>query len=337
MMGPELAAVARWCAEHVPGFDGTVTAQKITGGQSNPTYLLRAGAGAYVLRRKPPGQLLKSAHAVDREFRVQRALAGSAVPVAPMLAYCADDSVLGSEFYVMDYVEGRSFDDPRLEDVAKEERSHYINNMIDVLAAIHQVDLAASGLEDYGPQGNYYRRQIDRWSKQYRQSATDDIPAMDQLMAELDRGCPEDDGRVSLVHGDYRMDNLLFAPDSADVVAVLDWEQSTLGHPFADLAAVIMQWQMPPGSEGRGLRGVDRFAQGLPTDAEVVARYCARMGLSEIENFGFYVAFCFFRMAGILQGVKKRALDGNASDPERGLKMGALVPAYAEAGLAALR
>jgi aminoglycoside phosphotransferase (APT) family kinase protein len=329
-------AVESWMSCHIDGFQGPVTAEKFAGGQSNPTYLLRAQSGAYVLRRKPPGTLLKSAHAVDREFRVQRALAGSNVPVARMYALCEDEAVIGSAFYIMDHVAGRNFDDPRLPEIPVRERGSYINEMLRVLANIHSIDPEAVGLSDYGPRGNYYRRQIDRWTKQYRATETGAIPAMDRLMTALDRACPEDDGRATLVHGDYRLDNLLFAPETPEIIAVLDWELSTLGHPFADLAALIMQWQMPPGAQGRGLAGVDRGAQGLPSDAEVVASYCARMGLENIENFGFYVAFCFFRMAAILQGVKKRALDGNASNPERGLELGALVPHYAEGGLEAL-
>ena len=332
----ELDRVGAWCAAHVPGFAGLEAAAQITGGQSNPTYLLRAASGNYVLRRKPLGQLLKSAHAVDREYRVQKALEGTGVPVAPMLAYCADDSVIGSEFYVMGHVAGRSFDDPRLGQVSEAGRAPLIHAMIDTLAAIHRVDLQATGLTDYGRPGNYYRRQIDRWSQQYAASETGRIADMDALIAALDRACPEDDGRATLVHGDYRIDNLLFAPDAPHVAAVLDWELSTIGHPFADIAAVIMQWQMPPGGEGRGLAGVDRTAQGLPTDAEVVARYAAAMELRDIPDFGFYVAFCFFRMGAILQGVKKRALDGNAADPERGLRLGRLVPDYAAQGLRAL-
>ena len=336
MSAVELERVAAWCVAHVPGFSGLRSAERITGGQSNPTYLLRAASGAYVLRRKPPGKLLKSAHAVDREYRVQKALAGTGVPVAPMLAYCADPGVIGSEFYVMGHVAGRSFDDPRLGEVAARDRAPLIDAMNDTLAAIHRVDLGAVGLADYGRPGNYFRRQIDRWSRQYAASETGKIADMDALIAALDRVCPEDDGRATLVHGDYRIDNLLFAPDAPQVAAVLDWELSTIGHPFADIAAVIMQWRMPPGGEGRGLAGVDRAAQGLPGDAEVVARYAAAMGLSGIPDFGFYVAFCFFRMGAILQGVKKRALDGNAADPERGLRLGALVPDYAAEGLRAL-
>jgi aminoglycoside phosphotransferase (APT) family kinase protein len=335
-MSLDLGAVEGWMAGQGIALQAPLTARKFAGGQSNPTYLLQAGGDAFVLRRKPPGTLLKSAHAVDREFRVQRALAGSGVPVARMIALCEDDGVIGTAFYLMERVAGRSFDDPRLPEVPVAERASYIREMCRVLAAIHKIDLDAVGLSDYGPLGNYYRRQIDRWSGQYRATETGEIAAMDRLMAALDVACPEEDGRATLVHGDYRIDNLLYAPEAPRIVAVLDWELSTIGHPFADLAAVIMQWQMPPGEQGRGLAGVDRQAEGLPTDAEFVAGYCARMGLETIENFGFYVAFCFFRMAAILQGVKKRALDGNASDPERGLRLGALVPRYAEAGLEAL-
>ncbi|MBF9043804.1 phosphotransferase [Rhodobacterales bacterium HKCCE4037] len=334
-MSLDLERLSPWLEANV-GLQGPHAATKFSGGQSNPTYLVQGAERSVVLRRKPPGKLLKSAHAVDREFRVQRALAGTEVPVAEVYALCEDDGVIGSAFYVMEHLSGRVFDDPRLGDVDKAERRPIINEMGRVLAAIHSVDLEATGLADYGPSGNYFRRQIDRWSKQYRASETEVIPAMDQLIAALDRACPEDDGQVTLVHGDYRIDNLMFDAAAPRVRAVLDWELSTLGHPFADLAAVIMQWQMPPGEQGRGLRGVDREAQGLVSDEEFVAAYCERMGIDGIENFGFYVAFCFFRMGAILQGVAKRALDGNASDPERGLRLGAFVPLYAEAGREAL-
>lgn len=331
----ELAAVQPWLNMNI-GLQGSVNATKFSGGQSNPTYLLEGADRRLVLRRKPPGVLLKSAHAVEREYRVQNALWGSNVPVARVLALCEDASVIGSAFYVMEHVAGNCFDDPRLQHVDKSKRFHYFNEMGRVLAAIHQVDLHAASLSDYGPTGNYFRRQIDRWSSQYRASATGTLTAMDQLITALDRTCPKDDGRVTLVHGDYRIDNLMFAPEEPEIVAVLDWELSTLGHPFADIAGVIMQWQMPPGDQGRGLKGVDRAAEGLPSDEAFVAGYCERMEIPGIDNFAFYVAFCFFRMAAILQGVKKRALDGNASDPERGLRLGALVPSYAQAGLETL-
>ncbi len=335
-MSLDLAAVSAWMSEAMPGAKPIEKAEKIQGGQSNPTYVLHAGDTRYVLRRKPGGVLLKSAHAVEREFRVQSALRDTDVPVPRMLALCDDEGVIGSAFYIMAHVEGRSFDDPRLPDVPTAKRYIYFNNMARVLAAIHKIDIKAKGLSDYGPRGNYFRRQIDRWSTQYRASETGTIPAMDRLIAALDRECPEDDGQVSLVHGDFRIDNLLFAPEGPDVVAVLDWELSTLGHPYADLAGVIMQWQMPAGAQGRGLAGVDRATEGLMSDQEFIEEYCVLTGRGGIADFGVYVAFCFFRMAAILQGVKRRALDGNASDPERGLKLGELVPRYAEAGLEAL-
>ncbi|MCR9109179.1 phosphotransferase family protein [Marivita sp. XM-24bin2] len=333
----DTGAVEAWMMANVPGFHGPISVEKFATGQSNPTFKLTAASGTYVLRRKPPGQLLKSAHAVDREFRVQGALADTDVPVAQMRAFCEDDSVIGSMFYIMDYVDGRTFVDPRLPDVGIDDRRAIFDEMNRVLAAIHSVDLGFAGLTDYGPQGNYYQRQIDRWTKQYRASETETIPDMDALISWLQENVPDDDGQVTLVHGDYRIDNLLFAPDASNCVAVLDWELSTLGHPYADLAAVIMQWALPPGDAGRGLAGVDRAVLGLPEDEAFIEAYCVRMGLPGIDRFGFYLAFCFFRMASILQGVKRRALDGNASNPARALELGAFVPTFAKGGLDAAK
>lgn len=328
-------AVAAWLTDHLDGFEGPITAEKFPGGQSNPTFLLKTPARDYVLRRKPPGTLLKSAHAVDREFRVQTALAGTDVPVAKMHVLCEDDDVIGSMFYVMDRVDGRNFDDPRLPDLTNEERAAVFDQMNAVLAAIHSVDIDAVGLSDYGPEGNYFERQVGRWTKQYRASETDTVADMDALIDWLAANMPEDDGKRTLVHGDYRLDNLLFAKDDTDCIAVLDWELSTIGHPYADLAAVIMQWQMPPGGSGRGLQGVDRASLGIPSDRDFIEAYCRRTGTPGIEGFNFYLAFCFFRMAAIIQGVLKRALDGNASNPERGRQMGTYVPLFAKAGLEA--
>ncbi len=330
------AAVASYLSDHLPGFEGPIEATKFDVGQSNPTFLLNTPARKYVLRRKPPGQLLKSAHAVDREFRVQKALAGSKVPVADMYVLCEDDSVIGSMFYVMEFKEGRLFNDPQLPELAVDRRYAVMDAMNRVLADLHMVDIEAVGLADFGPPGNYFERQIGRWSKQYRASETETVPAMDALMERLVSEAPEDDGQRTLVHGDYRIDNMMFAKDQEEVLAVLDWELSTIGHPYADLASVIMQWQMPPGEVGRGLGGVDRAATGLMTDEEFIAKYCERRGMSEIPHFGYYLAFCFFRMTGIIQGVYKRALDGNASNPERAQQMGKFVPGFAERGLQAL-
>ena len=334
--GIDLDAVQRYMAGRLAGFDSTITAEKFQTGQSNPTFLITTSAGNYVLRRKPAGVLLKSAHAVDREFRMQSALADSDVPVAKVYHLCQDPEVIGSDFYVMEHVVGRNFSDPVMGDISPAERGAVIEEMSRVLAALHDVKIGEVGLEDYGPQGNYFARQLGRWSKQYRASEVEPIEDMDALIAALDADLPEDDGQSGLVHGDYRIDNMIFAPDGADCRAVLDWELSTLGHPYADLAGVIMQWQMPPGREGRGLAGVDRAAMGLPSDAEFIDRYCARRGLAGIDRFGYYLAFSFFRMAAILQGVRKRGLDGNASNPEHAARLGTYVPEFARAGLAAL-
>ncbi|WP_297768195.1 phosphotransferase family protein [uncultured Roseovarius sp.] len=331
----DTAAVADWLDGRLPGFERQVEAVKFSGGQSNPTYLLRTAAQNYVLRRKPPGVLLKSAHAVEREFRVQRALEPTRVPVAHMHYLCEDEAVIGSPFYIMDEVSGRSFDAPTLPELEKDQRHSVLDEMNRVLATIHDVDLTTAGLLDYGPSGNYYRRQIDRWIAQYHATRTEDLADMDALMDWLDAHIPPDDGQRCLVHGDYRLDNLLFAQDGTACVAVLDWELSTIGHPYADLAAVIMQWSMPATREGRGLDGVDRAALGLWSDADFIAAYCNRRRLAPIKGFNFYLAFTYFRMAAILQGVKKRAMDGNASDPARGLRLGRYVPEFARVGLIA--
>lgn len=331
--GLDIDAVANWASGRLPGFTSSIKVTGFSGGQSNPTYRLDTSAGAYVLRRKPPGVLLKSAHAVDREFRVQKALADTDVPVAKMRALCEDEGVIGSAFYIMDMVEGRSFDQPSLPGLAPEMRADVIDAMNRGLAAIHAVDIDHAGLSDFGPTGHYCQRQTDRWTRQYHATQTEDLPDMTALIDWLTRNMPDDDGQRRLVHGDYRLDNLLFAKQGADLLAVLDWELSTIGHPYADLAGVIMQWSMPATPDGRGLAGVDRTALGLWSDQRFIDTYCARRDLPGIDDFNFYLAFCFFRMAAILQGVKKRALDGNAADPDRALRLGALVPDFARAGL----
>ncbi|MEL6233174.1 MAG: phosphotransferase family protein [Pseudomonadota bacterium] len=314
---------------HLPGFAGPVQAEKTATGQSNPTFILTTPGGRFVLRRKPPGALLKSAHAVDREFRVISALGDSDVPVPAALHLCADDEVIGAMFYVMEFMPGRTFMDPRLPELAAEERDAAYDAMNRCLAALHSVDITARGLEEFGKPGSYFARQTGRWAGQYRASQTEELAAMDELIAWLEANMPEDDGQVALVHGDWRIDNLRYAPDAPEVVAVLDWELSTLGHPLADLGYQLMQWRMPPGEPGRGLDGVDRAALGIPSDAEYLERYARRRGLADIPDMTFCLAFSFFRMAAILQGVKKRALDGNASNPEAGLRLGSFVPLFA--------
>ncbi len=325
----QLRALGTYLEAHLPGFRGLRTAQKFSDGQSNPTYKLRAESGAYVLRRKPPGELLKSAHAVDREFRVLSALADTDVPVARALHLCADDSVLGSMFYVMEFVEGRVFWDPALPGVDAADRAAIYDQMNMALAAIHSVDLGAVGLSDFGRAGSYYDRQYTTWVRQYRATQTGDIPAMERIMDWLGANMVADDGWVSLVHGDYRLDNVMFAPDAPRLIAVMDWELSTLGHPLADLAYQCMLWRMPPGPVLSGLQGVDRAALGLPTEEDYVARYCERMGIARIDNWEFYLVFGLFRLAAIVQGVGFRGVQGNASS-DRALQVGALAAPLAE-------
>jgi aminoglycoside phosphotransferase (APT) family kinase protein len=325
----ELRRLGRYLEAHLPGFRGLRTAQKFSDGQSNPTYKLRAESGAYVLRRKPPGELLKSAHAVDREFRVLSALAETKVPVARALHLCSDDSVLGAMFYVMEFVEGRVFWDPSLPGMEPAERAAIYDQMNVALAAIHSVDLGAVDLADFGRAGSYYERQFATWVRQYRATETGRIPAMERIIDWLGANMVPDDGRVSLVHGDYRLDNVMFAPDTPRLIAVMDWELSTLGHPLADLAYQCMLWRMPPGPVLSGLEGVDRGALGLPTEDEYVARYCERVGISGIENWAFYLVFGLFRLAAIVQGVGYRGLQGNASS-DRALLVGALAAPLAE-------
>lgn len=325
----DTAAFAPYLEANVDGFRAIRTIEKFDTGQSNPTYLIEAETGRYVLRAKPPGELLKSAHQVDREYRLMKALEETRVPVPKMLHLADDASPIGRMFYVMEFVEGRIFWDPALPDLSKDDRSAVYDAMNDVLAALHDVDFAAIGLGDFGKPGSYFERQLTRWTAQYRATETDSIPDMDLLIAWLAAQEIADDGRVSLVHGDYRLDNMIFAPDAPKVLAVLDWELSTLGHPFADLAYQCMQWRLPNSSTFRGLGGIDREALGIPSEAAYVERYCERRGLAGIDNWNFYLAFSFFRLAAICQGVYKRALDGNASNPEKAKKYGEAVPLLA--------
>ena len=324
MEGLPIASLGRYLEAHIAGFRGLRTAQKFSDGQSNPTYRLRAESGNYVLRRKPGGDLLKSAHAVDREFRVLSALVDTDVPVARALHLCADETVIGAMFYVMEFVEGRVFWDPALPGVEPSDRAAIYDAMNATLAAIHSVNLAAVGLSDFGRPGGYFARQFATWNRQYRATETGTLPEMERIMAWLAANMVADDGRVSLVHGDYRLDNVMFDPVAPQVAAVMDWELSTLGHPLADLAYQCMLWRMPPGPVLSGLEGVARGRSGLPVEDDYVALYCDRMGISRIDDWHFYLVFGLFRLAAIVQGVKFRALAGNASS-DHALQVGALV------------
>ncbi|MDH5584294.1 MAG: phosphotransferase, partial [Gammaproteobacteria bacterium] len=307
-LGPYLEA-------NVTGFSGLRRIEKFADGQSNPTFRVSADSGEYVLRRQPPGKLLKSAHAVDREYRVLAALADTAVPVAKVYHLCEDVDVIGSMFYVMEFCAGRIFWDSAIPEVGRAERGAIYDEMNRVLAALHQVDFAKAGLGDFGKPGNYFERQYERWSGQYRASEMQHIEPMETLIHWLADNLPDDDGRVSLVHGDYRLDNMIFHPKEPKVIALLDWELSTLGHPFADVGYQSMQLRMPARIGNiSGLRGRDLDDLGIPSESEYVAKYCERTGIDGIDNFGFYVAFSFFRLAAIVQGVAKRAADGNASN-----------------------
>jgi len=310
----DAGALAVWMRAHVDGAIGGLDVEQYQGGQSNPTYRVTAGERRYVLRRKPPGKLLPSAHAVDREFRVMSALAGTGVPVAKMYALCEDEGVIGTAFYVMEYVEGRILWDPTLPGMTRAQRAAHYDELNRVIATLHQVDAAAIGLGDFGRTGNYIDRQVARWSKQYQAAGADRIDAMDRLIEWLPSHIPEGD-ETSVVHGDYRLDNVIFHPTEPRILAVLDWELSTLGHPLSDFAYQVMAWRLAP-QEFRGLKGADLEALGIPDEAEYVAAYCRRTGRTGIANWEFFLIFNMFRIAAILHGVLSRALQGNAASAD---------------------
>jgi aminoglycoside phosphotransferase (APT) family kinase protein len=332
---PAPPALAAYLAAHLPGFRGPATLRPFARGQSNPTYLLRTPDARLVLRRKPQGTLLKSAHAVDREYRVQAALAGTGVPVARMRHLCRDPAVLGGDFYVMDYVDGTVFWDPALPGLTPTQRARVYDEMARVLAAIHDIDLAATGLSDFGRAGGYHARQLTRWTAQYR-SGGPPIPEMDRLIGWLHDHLPADDGQVALTHGDYRIDNLLFDPDRLRIRAVFDWELSTLGHPLADLAYQVMQRAMGRDWHIPGLAGLDTAALGIPSEAQYVAAYCRHRGLGEPADWGYARAFAFFRFAAICHGVGQRARDGTAASADAP-RVGAMAAPLARLGWALVR
>jgi aminoglycoside phosphotransferase (APT) family kinase protein len=309
-----LDRLSGWLALNIAGFAGPVRLKRVAGGQSNPTFRLHAASGEYVLRSKPRGDVLPSAHAVDREFRVLEALAGSGVPIPRVHALCRDESVFGSMFYVMDFVAGRVFWDPRLPELARHERSAIFDSMNETIARIHSLNPVALGLGDFGRTGAYVQRQVGRWTKQYRASEIEPNEAMERLIDWLPRHLPED-GETRLIHGDYRIDNLIIHPTQPRVVAVLDWELSTLGDPIADLAYQLMSWRFPP-DLFRGLAGIDFQAAGIPDEHTYLAAYLERTGVAKPADWEFFIVLSMFRIAAILQGIAKRAVDGTASNPD---------------------
>lgn len=331
-LNPDAHKLAAYLETVIDGFRGPLTFEKFAGGQSNPTFLLKAASGAYVLRRQPPGALLKGAHALDREYRVLVALKDSGVPVARAHHLCIDVDVIGSMFYVMSFEQGRIFWDPALPALPREQRAPLFSELIRVLATLHDVNVDAVKLGDYGRPGNYFERQVGLWTRQYRAAETGTIAPMEALIAWLPANLPFDDGQLSLVHGDYRLDNLIFDSGEPRVLAVLDWELSTLGHPLADLAYFCMCLRLPANGHISGLAGKDRAALGIPSEFELVAQYCALRGLGPISDWHFYLAFSFFRLAAILQGVLKRAQDGNASS-DKALQVGKMAGQLAQLAL----
>jgi aminoglycoside phosphotransferase (APT) family kinase protein len=311
-----------WLRDHVDGYEGPLAVEQFKGGQSNPTYKLVTPGRAYVLRRKPPGPLLPRAHAVDREYRVISALAGQGFPVARTYGLCLDESVIGTAFYVMEMVEGRIFWDSSFPELTAAERPAFFDAMNATLARLHGIDPETAGLGDYGKPGNYFARQIARWSRQYREDAeAGRLAAMDRLVEWLPENVPPDEPSPRILHGDYRCDNMVFHPDRPEVLAVLDWELSTLGHPLADFSYHLMMYRMPDALAGR-----DLAALNIPSEADYVAAYCRRTGRDGIADLDFYMAFNLFRLAGILHGIKGRLIRGNASSAHAGEMVKRLEP-----------
>lgn len=324
----DIARLGAWLGAHVEGFEGPLELSKFPSGQSNPTYRIAAKSGDYVLRRKPFGELLKSAHAVDREYRLIAALHPTGFPVPRPYALCEDATVIGSIFYVMERADGYSHANGALPGFAPERRRAMYEALVDTLADLHRIDPGDVGLGDFGRPGNYFERQVARWTRQYRDSQTDDLQSMEGLIDFLPRSLPEQ-SRVSIVHGDYRIDNVLFADDGR-LSAVLDWELATLGDPLADFSYFAMQWMMPADGEGAGLGGLDLEALGIPSLDEISKRYSDRSGVAVAGKLDWYFAFNLFRLAGIVQGIKKRVIDGTASHAHAA-EMAKKVPMLADA------
>jgi aminoglycoside phosphotransferase (APT) family kinase protein len=327
--GFDFGLLSRWMEQNVEGFVGPLSVAQFKGGQSNPTYKLKTLGRSYVLRRKPPGQLLKGAHAVDREAKVLQGLGRAEFPVPRVYGLCTDDAVIGTWFYVMDYVEGRIFWDADVPSVSAQERAAIFDAMNTTIAQLHMVNYAEVGLADYGRVGNYFKRQVTRWCQQYkddREAGRDEN--MDRLIEWLIANMPVDDGESAVIHGDMRIDNLIFHPTEPRVLAVLDWELSTLGHPGADFAYNAMMYRMPPHIVA-GLGGFDLVGTGIPSEADYLAAYCARTGRDSMPSYGYYMAFCFFRLAAIFHGIKGRVIRGTAASAQAKARVAVLPELFA--------
>ena len=321
----DIEKLSDYLTQQLDEFTGIKKSKKFNTGQSNPTYLLETAEKKYVLRKKPPGELLPSAHAVDREYRIIKALEETKVPVPRTVFLCNDESIIGTIFYVMEFVDGRIFWDPTLPEIDENKRMKVYEETVRIMAELHKIDVEKAGLLDFGKPGNYFERQVGRWIKQYRAAETESYPEVETLIAWLEKTMPDDDGLISIVHGDYRLYNMIFDHEEESMLALLDWELSTIGHPYADLAYQCMNWHIPQIGITPGLAGINLQKLGIPSEDDYVSNYCSKMGINSIPNWSFYLAFGFFRLAGIAQGVYKRSIQGNAS-ADNAKELGAAVP-----------
>ena len=321
----DIEKLSDYLTQQLDEFTGIKKSKKFNTGQSNPTYLLETAEKKYVLRKKPPGELLPSAHAVDREYRIIKALEETKVPVPRTVFLCNDESIIGTIFYVMEFVDGRIFWDPTLPEIDENKRMKVYEETVRIMAELHKIDVEKAGLLDFGKPGNYFERQVGRWIKQYRAAETESYPEVETLIAWLEKTMPDDDGLISIVHGDYRLYNMIFDHEEESMLALLDWELSTIGHPYADLAYQCMNWYIPQIGITPGLAGINLEKLGIPSEEDYVSNYCSKMGINSIPNWSFYLAFGFFRLAGIAQGVYKRSIQGNAS-ADNAKELGAAVP-----------
>jgi len=321
----DIEKLSDYLTQQLDEFTGIKKSKKFNTGQSNPTYLLETAEKKYVLRKKPPGELLPSAHAVDREYRIIKALEETKVPVPRTVFLCNDESIIGTIFYVMEFVDGRIFWDPTLPEIDENKRMKVYEETVHIMAELHKIDVEKAGLLDFGKPGNYFERQVGRWIKQYRAAETESYPEVETLIAWLEKTMPDDDGLISIVHGDYRLYNMIFDHREERMLALLDWELSTIGHPYADLAYQCMNWHIPQIGITPGLAGINLEKLRIPSEEDYVSNYCSKMGINSIPNWSFYLAFGFFRLAGIAQGVYKRSIQGNAS-ADNAKELGAAVP-----------